>query len=390
VSSSSSRRGARRSRRRSRRPSRAIVIVVVLLAVFATAAVAVSTTGLGLDDDRETRNVILFIGDGMGDSEITSARNYEYGSDGRLPGIDALPHDGRFTVHSLTRNGEPDYVADSAAAATAWATGQQTYDGAIGVDVDGAAHPTLLELAKKKGLRTGNVTTASVQDATPAAQMAHVAKRSCQEPEDTSDNCPENALESGGKGSISEQVLTTRPDVVLGGGLEIFEDEEAESGEFAGVTLLDQAERRGFQVVQDQTALAAVDEADQKAPLLGLFADGHLPVDWVGPKATRTGGKTPAVRCATPVIAAIATGSESLVTDGVTGRLIRPGAIDLFCEALAHYCTDEDARRAAGEAGFQASQRYGWDAVNHELAEAYMRVIRQHNEGGRQQRSPVP
>ena len=66
-------------------------------------------------------------------------------------------------------------------------------------------------------------------------------------------------------------------------------------------------------------------------------------------------------------------GSESLVTDGVTGRLIRPGAIEHFCDALAHYCADAEARRAAGEAGFEASQRYGWDAVNHELAEAYMR-----------------
>jgi alkaline phosphatase len=269
----------------------------VLLAVLATAAVAVATTGLVRDDDPDARNVILFIGDGMGDSEITSARNYEYGADGRLPGIDALPYDGRFTTHSLTVSGEPDYVADSAATATAWATGQRTYDGAIGVGVDGESHPTLLELAKRKGLKTGNVTTAAVQDATSAAQMAHVAKRYCQDPDETADTCPENSLENGGAGSISEQVLATRPDVVLGGGYEIFEDEEATSGEYSGLTLLEQAERRGFRVVQDQDALASVEEADQKAPLLGLFADKHLPVDWVGPEATRTGGKTPAVRC---------------------------------------------------------------------------------------------
>ena len=46
--------------------------------------------------------------------------------------------------------------------------------------------------------------------------------------------------------------------------------------------------------------------------------------------------------------------------------------------------------RAAGAAGFEASQRYGWDEVNGELADAYLRVIRQHNDGGRQRRSPVP
>jgi glycosyltransferase involved in cell wall biosynthesis len=110
------------------------------------------------------------------------------------------------------------------------------------------------------------------------------------------------------------------------------------------------------------------------------------------PSVTETFGNVTleAMAAGLPVIAAIATGSESLVTDGVTGRLVRPGAIDLFCDALAHYCTNEAARHAAGEAGFAASQRYGWDAVNHELAEAYMRVIRQHNDGGRQQRSPVP
>ena len=110
------------------------------------------------------------------------------------------------------------------------------------------------------------------------------------------------------------------------------------------------------------------------------------------PSVTETFGNVTleAMAAGLPVVAAIATGSESLVTDGVTGRLVRPGAIDLFCEALSHYCTNEEARRAAGQAGFDVSHRYGWDAVNQELAEAYMRVIRQHNEGGRQQRSPVP
>ena len=73
------------------------------------------------------------------------------------------------------------------------------------------------------------------------------------------------------------------------------------------------------------------------------------------------------------------------------GRLIRPGACDLFCDALAFYCQDEEARRTAGLAGCEASKRYGWDEINHELVDAYIRIIRQHHGGGRQPRhSPVP
>jgi len=109
------------------------------------------------------------------------------------------------------------------------------------------------------------------------------------------------------------------------------------------------------------------------------------------PSVTETFGNVTleAMAAGLPVVAAAATGSQSLVTDGVTGRLVRPGACDRFCEALAHYCSDGEARRAAGQAGFAASQRYGWDEVNQELADAYIRIIRQHD-GGRQRASPVP
>ena len=110
------------------------------------------------------------------------------------------------------------------------------------------------------------------------------------------------------------------------------------------------------------------------------------------PSVTETFGNVTleAMACALPVVAASATGSQSLVEDGVTGRLIRPGACDRFCEALAHYCTDPEARRAAGKAGEEASRRYGWDEVNQELVDSYLRLIRQHRQGGRQRPSPVP
>jgi glycosyltransferase involved in cell wall biosynthesis len=110
------------------------------------------------------------------------------------------------------------------------------------------------------------------------------------------------------------------------------------------------------------------------------------------PSVTETFGNVTleAMAAGLPVVAAAATGSQSLVADGVTGRLVRPGAIDRFCEALSFYCADEAARLAAGEAGFAVSQHYGWDEVNQELVDAYIRIIRQHGSGGRQKPSPVP
>ncbi|MDQ8755348.1 glycosyltransferase family 1 protein [Sphingosinicella sp. LHD-64] len=110
------------------------------------------------------------------------------------------------------------------------------------------------------------------------------------------------------------------------------------------------------------------------------------------PSVTETFGNVTleAMAAGLPVVAARATGSESLVEDGVTGRLVRPGAIHIFCEALGRYCRDADVRRAAGAAGEAASRRYGWDEVNQELVDSYLRVIRQHSQGGRQRPSPVP
>ena len=110
------------------------------------------------------------------------------------------------------------------------------------------------------------------------------------------------------------------------------------------------------------------------------------------PSVTETFGNVTleAMAAGLPVVAARATGSESLVEDEVTGRLIRPGACDRFADALAHYCKDAEARRAAGRAGSEASRRYGWDEVNQELVDSYLRIIRQHRAGGRQRPSPVP
>ena len=72
----------------------------------------------------KAKNVILLIGDGMGDSEITAARNFAHGAGGFFPGLDALPITGQYTHYSLDKKThKPDYVTDSAASGTAWATG---------------------------------------------------------------------------------------------------------------------------------------------------------------------------------------------------------------------------------------------------------------------------
>lgn len=239
--------------------------------------------------NKTAKNVILLIGDGMGDSEITAARNYAEGAGGFFKGIDALPLTGQYTHYALDKKShKPDYVTDSAASATAWATGVKSYNGAIGVDVNGKDHPSLLELAKAAGKATGNVSTAELEDATPAAQIAHVTSRKCYGPEKTSELCQSNALEKGGKGSIAEQLLNARADVTLGGGGKTF-GEAAKAGEWQGKTLLEQAKLRGYQLVNDLDGMNALTVADDSKPVLGLFADGNMPVRWKGPKATYHG-----------------------------------------------------------------------------------------------------
>jgi alkaline phosphatase len=242
-------------------------------------------------DGGTAKNVILLIGDGMGDSEITSARNYQYGADGKLPGIDGVPLTGSYTTFSLTKsddpakNGRPDYVTDSAASGSGWATGTKTYNGAISVDLAGKPQATLLELAKAKGLRTGNITTSEIQDATPAVEASHISARGCYGPVKTTADCPEAALENGGLGSITEQILKTRADVTMGGGAATFA-ETATAGKYEGKTLQQQAEARGYQIITDKTGLSSLTRANKNKPVLGLFAPGNLPVQWSGPAAT--------------------------------------------------------------------------------------------------------
>ena len=239
----------------------------------------------------KARNVILLIGDGMGDSEITIARNYSVGAAGRLH-MDKLPLTGAYTTYAVQQDNPslPEYVTDSAASGTGWATGHKSYNGAISVLPNGKPVPTILEKAKAAGYRTGDVSTAELQDATPAVLAAHVVDRDCKGPASMA-KCAVNAKENGGAGSIAEQMIATAPDVMLGGGKKHF-DQTIAAGRYQGLTVLQQAQASGYKIVTDATALAA---AKPDAPLLGAFAPGNMDLEWVGPKPTPAG--TPSRTC---------------------------------------------------------------------------------------------
>jgi glycosyltransferase involved in cell wall biosynthesis len=78
---------------------------------------------------------------------------------------------------------------------------------------------------------------------------------------------------------------------------------------------------------------------------------------------------------AVPVVAAAATGSESLVADGISGRLAPPGDAGQFANALQDYIEQPQLRFAHGQAGELRSRDFDWDRINHTVAETYLRLI---------------
>ncbi|MFF9351616.1 alkaline phosphatase [Streptomyces sp. NPDC014734] len=283
------------------RLSRSRLMAVGAVVVASTAVIAVSTTAGAFGPkqhaqhaikDGKAKNVILLIGDGMGDSEITLARDYTVGAAGRL-NMDKFPLTGAYTTYAVHADGTPDYVTDSAASGTGWATGVKTVNGRIsktpGTD---KAVPTILELAQKGGYATGSVSTAELTDATPAVLASHTTDRSCQGPADMA-KCPTDTIAKGGPGSIAEQSVNHKVDVLLGGGKQRF-DQKVTDGRYKGLTVTEQAKKLGYQVVTDDRSLKA---AKGDKPVLGLFAPGNVPTEWTG-KPAALGGTDPQ-RCVT-------------------------------------------------------------------------------------------
>ncbi len=76
-----------------------------------------------------------------------------------------------------------------------------------------------------------------------------------------------------------------------------------------------------------------------------------------------------------PVVAAIATGSNCLIDDGVNGRLVPHDDIGAFADALTHYLTDAAARAAAGAQGLQQARRFDWDSINDAVLKRYREIV---------------
>ena len=97
----------------------------------------------------------------------------------------------------------------------------------------------------------------------------------------------------------------------------------------------------------------------------------------LNPSVTETFGNVTleAMASGIPVIAARATGSTSLVADDQTGRLVEPGEVAGFADAIARYVADPALRRAHGAAGEERSRAYSWDAINRTVADTYLRLV---------------
>ncbi len=269
-----------------------------LCAASIAASLSLATPTMAQQSDESKRkieqrkNVILIIGDGMDDQQITIARNYLKGARGKLL-MDQLPL--RSVSQILTQDDEapskPVYVADSANSATSMATGVSTSRGRIATSAgEDRDLVTIAELAKQAGYATGIVTTASVTDATPASFIAHTASRGCENPdvmkpfEDSPrwldpTACEADRITNGGPGSISRQIAQSNHDVILGGGQKHFSPIAEESEK----SVSELAQNNGYRMVTDQQGLLDVQSsALVEDKILGLFSPSTMPTQWQG------------------------------------------------------------------------------------------------------------
>lgn len=269
-----------RSAPRTPFPARAALAAGVLLALAGC-----SSSSSGPAAAPPPRNVIFFLGDGMGMTTLTAARIYSVGEDGELT-IDTLPETGFVKTYSNDAQ-----VTDSAPSMAAYMTGVKSNNEVISMSPEtrafdaggadylsgadstcpptgnGAAVTTLLELAKAAGRATGVVTTTRVTHATPAATYAHVCHRDAE-------NTIAAQLVPGGAGFNT--ALGSGVDVVLGGGRRHFLPAAQGGARTDGRDLVAELKAAGWAYASSAPELAAT---PAEGKLLGLFSGSHMAYD---------------------------------------------------------------------------------------------------------------
>lgn len=124
------------------------------------------------EKNKKAKNVILLISDGTGLSQVSSAFYFKK----------SKPNYARFeSIGLIKTSSSKQDVTDSAAGATAFACGEKTYNGAVGVADDSTALRNLVEIAANRNIKTGLIATSSITHATPASFYAHVPSRQMNE-----------------------------------------------------------------------------------------------------------------------------------------------------------------------------------------------------------------
>lgn len=193
------------------------------------------------------RNIILMIGDGMGVSQVTAGRTTK----GHLA-LERFRHLGLLLTHAYG----DEYVTDSAAGATALATGAATRNGMIGMGPDSLPRTTILERGRALGKKTGVVSVCSITHATPASFLAHV---------------PSRAMER----EIAFQIAQADADVLLGSGWGWFLPKEKGGRRTDGLDLLERMKERGFRIVLTEAALREAGGGGI-SKIAGFFAENHV------------------------------------------------------------------------------------------------------------------
>lgn len=190
----------------------AIASVFLILSGFISDEV--STPSL-IQPPEKAKNIIFIIGDGMGLSQVSTA----FYSNGLKSNFEKFPVIGFQKTYSAN-----NLITDSAAAATAMATGQKTNNNVLGLNEEGERCHSILEEAMVKGMATGMVVTSSIQHATPGGFVAHREARNLYE-------------------EITEDILASGIDLIIGGGKQYFDRREKDDR-----NLLDSLKKKGFRI----------------------------------------------------------------------------------------------------------------------------------------------